>query len=100
LTLNSRRSFRPTWAAGTRSRSILEVRGLHAGYGEVQILRDVSLSVETGQIVTLVGSNGAGKSTLLNTVCGILRFRAGSVSLDGTDITAWSSEAIVARGIT
>ena len=79
---------------------MLEIRGLHAGYGEVEILRDVSLSVDTGQIVTLVGSNGAGKSTLLNTVCGILRPRAGAVSLDGTDITGWSSEAIVARGIT
>ena len=79
---------------------MLEVRGLHAGYGEVQILRDVSLSVGAGQIVTLVGSNGAGKSTLLNTVCGILRPRAGSVLLDETDITGWSCEAIVARGIT
>ena len=79
---------------------MLEIRGLHAGYGEVEILRGVSLSVDTGQIVTLVGSNGAGKSTLLNAVCGILRPRAGAVSLDGTDITGWSSEAIVARGIT
>jgi len=79
---------------------VLEIRGLHAGYGEVPILRDVSLSVGAGQIVTLVGSNGAGKSTLLNTICGILRPQAGSVHLDGTDITGWSSEAIVARGIT
>jgi branched-chain amino acid transport system ATP-binding protein len=79
---------------------MLEIRGLHAGYGEVQILRDVSLSVGAEQIVTLVGSNGAGKSTLLNTVCGILRPHSGSVHLDGADITGWSSEAIVARGIT
>ncbi len=79
---------------------MLEVRGLHAGYGEVEILRDVSLSVEAGQIVTLVGGNGAGKSTLLNTVCGIIRPSAGSVHLEGRDITGWSSEAIVARGIT
>jgi branched-chain amino acid transport system ATP-binding protein len=79
---------------------VLDVRGLHAGYGEVQILRDVSLSVGAGQIVTLVGSNGAGKSTLLNTICGILRPTAGSVHLDGADITGWSSEAIVGRGIT
>ena len=79
---------------------MLEIRGLNAGYGEVQILRDVSLSVGAGQIVTLVGSNGAGKSTLLNTMCGILRPTAGSVQLDGADITGWSSEAIVARGIT
>ncbi len=79
---------------------MLEIRGLNAGYGEVQILRDISLSVGAGQIVTLVGSNGAGKSTLLNTVCGIIRPTAGNVHLEGTDITGWSSEAIVARGIT
>jgi len=79
---------------------VLEIRGLNAGYGEVQILRGVSLSVGAGQIVTLVGSNGAGKSTLLNTMCGILRPTAGSVRLEGTDITGWSSETIVARGIT
>jgi branched-chain amino acid transport system ATP-binding protein len=79
---------------------MLDIRGLNAGYGEVQILRDVSLSVGAGQIVTLVGSNGAGKSTLLNAVCGIIRPTAGSVRLEGTDITGWSSEAIVARGIT
>ncbi len=79
---------------------MLDVRGLHAGYGEVQILRDVSLSVGTEEIVTLVGSNGAGKSTLLNTICGIIRPRSGSVHLDGTDITGLNSEAIVARGIT
>ena len=79
---------------------MLEVRGLSAGYGEVQILRDVSLSVEARQIVTLVGSNGAGKSTLLNAICGIVRPWAGRVHLDGTDITGWSSEAIETHGIT
>ncbi len=79
---------------------MLEVRGLNAGYGEVQILREVSLSVQAGEIVTLVGSNGAGKSTLLNTICGIFRPWAGTVHLDGTDITGLDSEAIVARGIT
>ncbi|HWU39286.1 MAG TPA: ABC transporter ATP-binding protein, partial [Candidatus Acidoferrum sp.] len=79
---------------------MLEIQGLNAGYGEVQILRDVSLSVGTGEIVTLVGSNGAGKSTLLNTICGIFRPWSGSVHLDGADITELNSEAIVARGIT
>ena len=79
---------------------MLEIQGLNAGYGEVQTLRDVTLSVGAGQIVTLVGSNGAGKSTLLNAVCGIIRPRGGSVHLEGADITGWSSEAIVARGIT
>jgi branched-chain amino acid transport system ATP-binding protein len=79
---------------------VLEVRGLSAGYGAVQILREVSLSVEAGEVVTLVGGNGAGKSTLLNTICGIVRPSGGRVSLDGTDITGWTSEAIVAQGIT
>ncbi len=79
---------------------MLEVEQLSAGYGEVQILRHVSLSVEAGEMVTLVGSNGAGKSTLLNTICGIIRPSAGRVALDGTDITGWTSEAIVAQGIT
>ncbi len=79
---------------------MLEVRGLSAGYGGVQILRDVSLTVRAGEIATLVGSNGAGKSTLLNTVCGIIRPLSGRVLLDGEDITARASEAIVALGIT
>ncbi len=79
---------------------MLEIQGLSAGYGEVQILREVSLSVTAGEIVTLVGSNGAGKSTLLNTLCGIVRPVAGRVTLDGNDITGWSCEAIVAQGIT
>jgi branched-chain amino acid transport system ATP-binding protein len=79
---------------------VLEVRDLSAGYGPVQILREVSLTVEAGEIVTLVGGNGAGKSTLLNTICGIVRPSGGRVRLDGTDITGWTSEAIVAQGIT
>jgi branched-chain amino acid transport system ATP-binding protein len=79
---------------------VLEIERLHAGYGEVEILRDVSLKVEAGEMVTLVGSNGAGKSTLLNTICGIVTPSAGRVTLDGTDITGWPSEAIVAEGIT
>ncbi len=79
---------------------MLEIERLRAGYGEVQILRDVSLKVEAGEMVTLVGSNGAGKSTLLNTICGIVHPTAGRVRLDGTDITGWPSEAIVAEGIT
>jgi branched-chain amino acid transport system ATP-binding protein len=79
---------------------VLEIRGLNTGYGEVQILRDVSFSVGKGEIVTLVGSNGAGKSTLLNTICGIIRPWSGSVHLEDADITGLNSEAIVARGIT
>ena len=79
---------------------MLEIEGLSAGYGEVPILREVSLSVKAREIVSLVGSNGAGKSTLLNTICGIVRPSAGRVAFDGTDITGWTSEAIVVEGIT
>ena len=79
---------------------MLEIEKLSAGYGAVQVLREVSLSVSAGEIVTLVGSNGAGKSTLLNTVCGIVPPLGGRVLLDGADITGRSSEAIVGLGIT
>jgi branched-chain amino acid transport system ATP-binding protein len=79
---------------------VFEVRGLSAGYGEVQILREVTLAVGAGEIVTLVGGNGAGKSTLLNAICGILRPWGGSVRLEGRDITGLPSEAIVGLGIT
>lgn len=92
--------MRPTLDVGMRSRPVLEVRGLNAGYGEVQVLWDVSLSVTDGEIVTLVGSNGAGKSTLINAICGIIRPSAGSIHLKGTDISGWTSETIVAHGIT
>jgi branched-chain amino acid transport system ATP-binding protein len=79
---------------------VLEISGLCAGYGEVPILRAVSLSVAAGETATLVGSNGAGKSTLLNTICGIVRPTGGRVALDGVDITGWPCESIVAQGIT
>jgi branched-chain amino acid transport system ATP-binding protein len=79
---------------------MLEITALSAGYGPVQILRDVSLVVREGEVATLVGGNGAGKSTLLNTVCGIIRPMSGRVWLDGKDITGLSSEAIVGLGIT
>src|SRR6185503_11709739 len=73
---------------------------LHAGYGEVQILRDVNISVKSGEVVTLVGSNGAGKSTLLNVISGIVPSTAGRVVFEGRDITGFTPEAVVARGIT
>jgi branched-chain amino acid transport system ATP-binding protein len=79
---------------------VLEIQGLSVGYGGMQILRDVSLEVPAREVVTLVGSNGAGKSTLLNAICGIVRPSAGRVTLDDVDITGWTSEAIVAQGIT
>src|SRR5712692_10788560 len=56
----------------TRERPVLEVRGLSTGYGETQVLWDISLDVMRGEVVALVGANGAGKSTLLTTISGLL----------------------------
>jgi branched-chain amino acid transport system ATP-binding protein len=78
---------------------LLDVLSLSAGYGAVQALSEVSLHVMPGEIVTLIGANGAGKSTLLMTLCGDPRARAGQVRLDGEDITALPTHAIMRRGI-
>ena len=62
---------------------MLEVEGVHAAYGDVGVLRDVSLRIGAGEIVSVVGANGAGKTTLLRTIAGLLRPTAGRVVLDG-----------------
>lgn len=78
--------------------SLLEVNGLHAGYGQVQVLRDVSLRVEQGQVAVVLGANGAGKTTLLRALSGIIR-GTGSVVLDGHDLLGLPSEKIAALGV-
>jgi branched-chain amino acid transport system ATP-binding protein len=78
---------------------MLAVEGVSAAYGAVQALRDVSIEVAQGEIVTLVGANGAGKSTLLMTICGDPRARAGRVMLEGRDITALPTHEIMRLGI-
>jgi branched-chain amino acid transport system ATP-binding protein len=79
--------------------SALVVQDLVAAYGAVQALKGVSLHVEKGEIVTLIGANGAGKSTLLMTLCGDPRARSGTVLLDGRDITAMPTHEIMRLGI-
>jgi branched-chain amino acid transport system ATP-binding protein len=79
--------------------ALLSVKGLSGGYGEVQILRDVSLDVREKEIVALIGANGAGKTTLLNTISQILRPMAGSISFAGRDVTAARPDEIVGAGI-
>ena len=81
------------------SAPMLAVEGVSAAYGAVQALRDVSIEVAKGEIVTLVGANGAGKSTLLMTICGDPRARAGRVMLEGRDITALPTHEIMRLGI-
>jgi branched-chain amino acid transport system ATP-binding protein len=78
---------------------MLEVSDLVASYGAVQALKGVSLHVDRGEIVTLIGANGAGKSTLLMTICGDPRARAGRVVLDGEDITAKPTHSIMRSGV-
>ena len=67
---------------------VLEVRQIDAAYGDVQVLSGLSLKVEQGEIVTLLGSNGAGKTTTLRCICGLLRPRSGAVVFKGADLTA------------
>ncbi len=78
---------------------MLAVRGVATFYGAIQALYGVDLEVGRGEIVTLIGANGAGKSTLLMTICGNPRARAGSISLDGEDITRLPTHEIVRRGV-
>ncbi len=79
--------------------SVLEVKGVDVSYGDVQALWDVSLAVEAGAIVALVGANGAGKSTLLKTISGISRASKGEVFLSGQSISALKPQEVVEAGI-
>jgi branched-chain amino acid transport system ATP-binding protein len=78
---------------------LLEVRDVHTYYGNIQALKGVSLSVEKGEIVTLIGGNGAGKTTTLRTICGLLKPRSGSVLLDGKDLGSYKAHQIVDLGV-
>ncbi|WP_341895329.1 ABC transporter ATP-binding protein [Ferrovibrio terrae] len=78
---------------------MLEVSGLHAGYGEVDVLRGIDLDVRKGEIVALLGANGVGKSTLNNTLSGLYRPKAGRIRFMGADIAGIASDRIVAAGL-
>jgi branched-chain amino acid transport system ATP-binding protein len=77
---------------------MLRVRSLRAGYGSVEALRGVSLHVDAGEIVTIIGANGAGKSTLLNAVAGLVRPRSGSALFAHEEIARLPAEDVAARG--
>ncbi len=79
--------------------ALLEVQDIHSYYGKIHALKGISITVEQGEIVTLIGGNGAGKSTTLNTICGIVRAAEGRILLEGEDITKTPPHEIVARGI-
>jgi branched-chain amino acid transport system ATP-binding protein len=78
---------------------MLELRSIWAGYGEIEVLKDVSLHVPAGQIVSILGANGAGKSTLLKTIFGVVSPRQGEIFFQGQDITRLGPTARLQRGI-
>jgi branched-chain amino acid transport system ATP-binding protein len=79
--------------------AILEVDDIHSYYGNIHALKGISLTVEKGEIVTLIGANGAGKSTTLRTICGLMRPREGSVHFDGEDLAMYKSHEIISKGM-
>ena len=78
---------------------LLQINELRSGYGRVEVLRGVSLSVNAGEIVALLGSNGAGKSTLNNTLSGIVPSWSGSLRFDGRELTGASPRQVVQAGL-
>jgi branched-chain amino acid transport system ATP-binding protein len=79
--------------------ALLELRDVHTYYGNIHALKGLSLTVEDGEIVTLIGANGAGKSTTLKTISGLLRPRVGEIWFDGERIDGTSAHGIVSLGI-
>ncbi|MGE5892424.1 MAG: ABC transporter ATP-binding protein [bacterium] len=77
---------------------MLKIRNIDAGYGMLTVLRRVSLHVNPGEIVTIIGANGAGKSTLLKTITGLIKTQSGEVSFKGQDIRRIAPEKIVSLG--
>ena len=80
--------------------ALLEVNAIHTFYGNIHALKGITLTVDQGEIVTLLGGNGAGKSTTLNTVSGITPAKQGTVILEGQDITQVPAHHIVSKGVT
>jgi branched-chain amino acid transport system ATP-binding protein len=79
--------------------ALLEVEDIHAHYGTIEALRGISLTVEEGKVVTLIGSNGAGKSTTLRAISGLTPASSGTIRFAGEEITRAPTEAIIGRGV-
>jgi len=79
--------------------SLLEVEDLSVAYGAIEAVKGINLSVEAGQVVTLLGTNGAGKTTTLRTISGLLRPRAGQVRFDGQRLDGAAAHKVVERGV-
>jgi branched-chain amino acid transport system ATP-binding protein len=79
--------------------SMLEVESVNTYYGQIHALKDVTIAVEKGEVVTIIGANGAGKSTMLKTTSGLLKPRSGAIRLEGEDLTRLRAHEIVAKGV-
>ena len=90
-------SFAHIWEVTKRMK--LEIKDMHVYYGGIHALKGISLTVEEGQIVTLIGANGAGKSTTLNTVAGLLKARSGSIAFEGKSLSGMPASRIVSLGM-
>ncbi len=78
---------------------MLQVNDVHTYYGNIHALKGISLTIEKGEIVTLIGANGAGKTTTLRTICGLQKPRQGSVILEGEDLGHYKAHKIVTKGV-
>lgn len=78
---------------------MLSIKGIHSGYGQTTILRDVNVEIGKGQVIALMGRNGVGKTTLLKTIMGLIRPDSGSITLDGRDVTLAPPEERAIQGI-
>ena len=79
--------------------TILSINKLRSGYGKIEVLHDVDVTIERGQIVILIGANGAGKTTLLKTISGLIRPTAGTIEFDGRSIARRPPHKIVGLGL-
>jgi branched-chain amino acid transport system ATP-binding protein len=79
--------------------ALLEVANVHSYYGNIHALKGVSVNIDKGEIVTLIGANGAGKTTTLKTISGLLKPRQGRIELEGEDLTRYRPHEIVAKGV-
>ncbi|NOH03967.1 MAG: ABC transporter ATP-binding protein [Chloroflexi bacterium] len=79
--------------------SLLSIENIHTYYGNIHALKGISLTIEKGEIVTLIGGNGAGKTTTLRTISGLLKPREGAVRLNGEDLSKYKAHEIVYKGI-
>ena len=81
------------------SENILEVKDLVVNYGAIRALKGISFNVESGEIISLIGSNGAGKTTTLHSISNLIKKNSGKVIFDGVDVTDLPPDQIVKRGL-